>query len=475
MRIRSLCRENTDLSHEDIMELEKLSTTLQTTAELVDADVFLDCLTEDRDRAIVVAEARPLSGKSNYDESVVGKFAYRRNEPAALRTLNTGLVTRGLKAITQENKIVRQHTVPVRNHQGRVIAVLIIEQDPLYMDRMESDILLKPIYDKEFEKLPEVFDHITMNMEFIIENIDNSVIIFDSMGRALYANDYAEKLYEMIGYIGKIIGLDFDSLVLDDKKFSDFKTGKYKEEEFVNEIKIDNHYLEVKYNVMKEKEELIGINMIVFDVTEKKEKEKELILKSVVIKEIHHRVKNNLQTIVSLLRLQSRRVDEPYIRKAFNESISRISSIAIIHELLAEEGIDEIYIKDILNSLKNNMLRFIERPDLSLTIDLVGDNFIIDSDRSTSIALIVNELIQNSIEHAFKDRADGRILIGLKKSEEEIEIKISDDGIGFDVNSKKDYNLGLKIVEQLVRDKLDGELEISSSSMGTETIIKLKI
>lgn len=475
MNIKKICKQHTNLSKEDILELEKIATTIQTTAELVNADVFLDCLTLDKDRAIVVAEAKPLSGKSNYDKSVVGQFAHKRNEPAALKTLNEGIVTRGLKAITQENKVVKQHTVPVRNNEGHVIAVLIIEQDPTEMENNESDILLKPIYDKAFEEIPDFFEQVSKNMGFIIENIENPVIIFNLNGLAIYANECAQRLYKDIGFEKEIIGLYFDELTICNRKFSDFQDGKIKKEKLVNEIKIKDHYLEVKYKVMKEKAELIGINMIIYDVTEQKEKEKELVLKSVVIKEIHHRVKNNLQTIVSLLRLQSRRVDDPYIRKAFNESISRILSISTIHELLAEEGIDEIYIKDILYRLKTNMLRYIERPDLNVNIDLVGDNFYIASDKSISIALIVNELIQNSIEHGFNNREKGKILISIEKFDKDVKIEITDDGVGFQVEEKEKYNLGLKIVEQLVCDKLDGELKITSNELGTKAIIKLKI
>ncbi len=474
MNIKILCKKYTNLSDEDIEEIEKVSETIQTTAELVDADVFIDCLTSEEDKAVVVAQAKPLSGKSNYDKSVIGKFALEEDEPAAIKTLNTGTVSRGLKAITQEKKNVKQHTVPIRNKTGKIIGVLIIEQDPRNMDENESDILLKPIYSKIFEEIPETFEQINKNMGFIIDNIESPIIIFNSKGLAIYANDFAEKLYEKIGYEQDIIGVNFDEISLSNNKFKYFKDGDVGEENLISEIKIKNHYLKVKYNLIIEKEGLKGINMIVFDETEKKEKERELVLKSVVIKEIHHRVKNNLQTIVSLLRLQSRRVDEPYIRKAFNESISRISSISIIHELLAEEGIDEIYIKDILDSLRVNMLKYIENPDLTVNIDLVGSNFYIHSDKSTSIALIANELMQNSIEHGFKGRKQGNILISIEEIDEYMQMKIIDDGLGFNVEDKGKYNLGLNIVEQLVKDKLDGELLIHSDEFGTEVKVKIK-
>ena len=472
MSVMDLCKRYTELNDEDIRVIMEISTTLNATAELVGGDVFIDCLTRDRSKAVVVAEASPFSERSNYKEKVVGKFALQENEPAAIRTLNTGTVSRDFKAITQEKKIVVQNTAPIRNKKGKVIGVLIIEKS-IEKDVLDNEqILSKPLFDKSFELIPETFKYINKNMDFITQDIDNSIVIFNKEGTAIYANKCAEDLYMRLGYSYDITGRNFEDLALDGSSFNNIISVN---STMTTEVVSEGRFLEIKYSVVIENQIVEGVNMIVVDITDRISKEKELMAKSVVIKEIHHRVKNNLQTIMSLLSLQSRRVDDIYLQKAFQESISRISSIAVTHELLASDGIDEVYILDILKKLSDNMLNYIERPNLLVSIDVLGDNFAIDSDKSTSIALVVNELIQNSIEHGFKNRDEGNIKIQVVKKDSKVTIIYKDNGSGFLLEDISEDSLGLNIIEQLVEGKLNGDLKIYSDPFGTEVNMVFKI
>ncbi len=225
---------------------------------------------------------------------------------------------------------------------------------------------------------------------------------------------------------------------------------------------------------LKHKDKINGVVMFIKDNTDVKEKEKELILKSVAIKEIHHRVKNNLQTIASLLNLQSRRIDNQVVKKAFNESISRILSIAVTHELLAQKGIDDIDIKMILSKLKDTTAVYGISPEKRIQIEVKGDSVIVNSDKATSIALVVNELLQNSVDHAFQDRDDGNIEILIQKGSLYSSISVIDNGVGFNKESVKSGQLGQKIVEQIVKDKLAGHLTIESNPDGTMTMFDFK-
>lgn len=472
MSVMELCKRYTELNDEDIRVIMEISTTLNATAELVGGDVFIDCLTRDRSKAVVVAEARPFSERSNYKERVVGKFALQENEPAAIRTLNTGTVSRDFKAITQEKKIVVQNTAPIRNKKGKVIGVLIIEKS-IEKDVLDNEqILSKPLFDKSFELIPETFKYINKNMDFITQDIDNSIVIFNKEGTAIYANKCAEDLYMRLGYSYDITGRNFKDLALDGSSFNNIISVN---STMTTEVVSEGRFLEVKYSVVIENQIVEGVNMIVVDITDRISREKELMAKSVVIKEIHHRVKNNLQTIMSLLSLQSRRVEDIYLKKAFQESISRISSIAVTHELLASDGIDEVYILDILKKLADNMLNYIEIPNLLVSIDVLGDNFSINSDKSTSIALVVNELIQNSIEHGFKNRNEGNIKIEVVKKDSKVTIIYKDNGSGFLLEDISEKSLGLNIIEQLVEGKLNGDLKIYSDHFGTEVTMEFKI
>ena len=198
-----------------------------------------------------------------------------------------------------------------------------------------------------------------------------------------------------------------------------------------------------------------------------KEKEKELILKSVAIKEIHHRVKNNLQTIASLLRIQARKNGDEAVKTALHESINRILSIAVTHEILAQNGLDDLKIKEMFSKILKNSIRASIGENLDLKTSISGDDFKINSDKATSIALIANELVQYSITHGFSGRPSGNIEIIVKQGKIKSKVTITDNGVGFKSKDIKNGSLGLQIVKSLVKEKLFGNLDIKSTKDGT--------
>ena len=453
--LRTICKQYTELSNKDIEKLEKICEGLPVMSKLLKADVFIDCMTENRDTAIVVAEANPRRG-SSYTQSVVGKFAYRKNEPAVLRTLETGHPSRDYKALTQENKSVTQNVVPIRSDEesGEIIAVLIVEEG-----MNEENI------NKELSFLNNATDDILMRERKIIDYINDGIIIFNEEGLCIYANSRAKYVYRKIGYKDFFLGEKFDNIVIDDVEFEDVLSGKVSEKSDVN---ISNMVLSLEYILVKETKDVKNVVLFIKDITEIKIKEKELILKSVAIKEIHHRVKNNLQTIASLLRIQARKTDDKAVKAAFSDSINRILSISVTHELLAQNGLDELEIKEVINKILKNSVRENLEGHLKLKIDVIGDNFEINSDKATTIALIVNELVENCIKHAFKGRSRGHITIKVKSGEMKSRIFISDDGIGMDEKNFEKGSIGLQIVKSLVKEKLYGNLDIKTGNKGTE-------
>lgn len=467
--IYELCKVHTYLTDEDIKKLESIAKNLPLIADLLQADIFIDCMTKDPNIAIVVAEAKPSNFPSMYQQSVVGEFALRKNEPAVLRTLEIGMPTRDLRAITQENKSVKQNVVPIRNNSGDVIGTLIAEIDITKSVKEKKNM---EILSETTEKLTETLLTFIDNENPIHYHITDGIIIFNSRGISTYANPVAKELYRKLGYIDDLIGIDFNNLVLDGKRFSEIKT-----QDFISssEVDIGELTLEVKYAVMKQRNiEVEGVIMLVRDISDVKAKEKELILKSVAIKEIHHRVKNNLQTIASLLRLQSRRVENETIKIAFNDSISRILSIAVTHEILAQKCVDDVDIKTILLRIKNNVIDYSMPKNTSVKIEITGDNLNIDSDKASSIALVVNELIQNSLRYAFVGRDEGLIEVNIQKGSMYSNISIIDNGIGFDINSTRPGSLGFNIVKSIVKDKLQGQINIQSNSKGTKVMFDFK-
>lgn len=467
--IYELCKTHTYLTDEDIQRLEDIAKDLPLIADLLEVDIFIDCMTKDPNVAIVVAEAKPSSSPSMYQHSVVGQFALRKNEPAALRTLEIGMPSRDLRAITQENKSVKQNVVPIKNNFGEVIGVLIAEID---ITKSVNEKKNMELLSETTEKLTETLLTFTDNQNPIHYHITDGIVIFNSSGMSTYVNPVAEQLYRKLGYIDDLIGISFNNLVLDGKRFSEVKS-----QGFINssEINIGELTLKVKYAVMKQRNiDVVGMIMVIRDISEVKAKEKELILKSVAMKEIHHRVKNNLQTIASLLRLQARRIDNETAKVAFDESISRILSIAVTHEILAQKGVDDVDIKTILSRIKNSVIDYSMQKNKGVRIEISGDNLNIDSDRASSIALVVNELIQNSLQYAFVGRDEGLIEVNIQKGSMYSNISIIDNGVGFDIKSARPGSLGFNIVKSIVKDKLQGQINIQSNSKGTKVMFDFK-
>lgn len=469
--LKKLCEIHTDLSEEDIAQLENIEKSISMFANLVKGDIFIDCLTRDPDVAIVVSEAKPTNCKSLYKNYVVGKIALRQNEPAALRTLELGMETTDLKAITQENIVVKQNTVPIKNKDEKIIGVLIMEKDITDDVSQSRNVeILSQTTEQLSETLMNIKDSDYENA-VAYNLINDGILAINEFGVCIYVNYKAEELYKKIGYKDKLVGMSFDNLVLNEVNFNEIMREK---KSIVLETNVGKLVLQIKYAVTKKLNNVYGIIILIKDLTDIKEKEKELILKAVAIREIHHRVKNNLQTIASILRLQSRRIDNVEAKKAFDESINRILSIATTHEVLSQKGIDDADIKTILCKIKDNAIRNSVQCNKKIKIELSGDNLKVNSDKATSIAIVVNELIENSLKHAFNHKDEGNVQIIINAGQTYSSISVSDSGRGFDVKLLKNESLGLNIVKSIVRDKLNGDISIESNENGTKSVFYFK-
>lgn len=466
IELRELCLKHTRLTNEDIEIIENIARTIQFIADSAGGDVFIDCPTNHKDTAIVVAEAKPSNHPSLYREKVVGKFAYRQNEPAVIRAIEVGMPGRNIKGITQEHIKVKQSVEPIRNNENKVIGILIVEKD--VTENLDNDRRMEILAEANEELATQIAGK-SEKVQNITYYINEAILIFDENGILKFKNPGADLLYRKFGYKEDILGMHFSNLALTNIRFKDIIRNNSIDE---HELEVAGMCLQIKHIVQSNK--ALNLIVLVRDITDMKQKEKELILKSVAIKEIHHRVKNNLQTIASLLRLQSRRIESEEFLNAMNESINRILSIAVTHEILAKQGIDEVNIKEVINRIKLGIMTFEKRENVSINVSVVGDDFRVSSDTATSTALVVNELLQNSIKHAFKGRSEGEIIVNIEQGNMYSTISIIDNGAGFNVNEVSKNSLGLMIVKSLVKDKLEGNLNIHSTIEGTKVVFDFK-
>ncbi|MCB9190129.1 MAG: PAS domain S-box protein [Flavobacteriales bacterium] len=216
------------------------------------------------------------------------------------------------------------------------------------------------------------------------------------------------------------------------------------------------------------------------DITERKEYEKQLEEsikeKEVLLKEVHHRVKNNMQVISSILNLQSSYITDENALGIIRESQDRIKSMSFVHESLYQsKTLSEVNFAEYIQNITRNLYHSYGRPEGGIELEFDLDNIYLNLDTSIPCGLIINEVVSNSLKYAFEGRDSGKIRVEFKKkSDEKMKLIISDDGIGlpkdFDIENAE--SLGLQLVTTLVT-QVSGKLDIDVTN-GTSFNIEFK-
>jgi two-component sensor histidine kinase len=214
----------------------------------------------------------------------------------------------------------------------------------------------------------------------------------------------------------------------------------------------------------------IGAIALIHNVTELRRKDKALDSKDATIKEIHHRVKNNLQTVSALLRLQSRRVEDPAAQTALDEAVRRVASIAIVHETLAISSAESVDFDQVFDRIIHNAL---ELSSKEITYKKTGEFGVFDNQKATPLALIITELIHNALEHGLEKGGD-QLFVEINRSSESTVVKVIDNGVGLpsDFSIVGSSNLGLQIVKTLTENELKGSISIVRNNGLTEAVLK---
>lgn len=470
--IEYLFKKYTDLNKDERQLIADSIKSLQALANLSNADAFIDCAicTKENDDiiindgdAIVIAEAKPMDGRSSYKKSVVGMIATKENEPAVHRGLHLGVPTKYMKARTQEDATVVQTVEPIY-HKDRIIGVFIIEQ------RMEGFKLDSPRKYKQKNKVGNVVENILADGEKnsgLIDAFEEGLLFIDANGYVVFRNKVAIGLYERFGFMKDILG----------RKYKEICLIPYNEQEpynnLVQEVKIGTNYLRLKTLGIDAYD--ISFAVIITDVSIRKIQEKELISKSVAIKEMHHRVKNNLQTIAALLRMEKRKLSDEAGIEALDQTIGRVLAISATHQLLAKNGMDDVMLNDVMSSITVNMSDACSDSNFKLDVQLHGGDFLVSTDIATTVALISNELMQNSVKHAYTGKNQGKILIIIANSCGRVSVLFKDNGCGFDPKKVPKRSLGWNIINSMVEEKLNGKLTVVSNSSGTKVKFEFNI
>jgi two-component sensor histidine kinase len=208
-----------------------------------------------------------------------------------------------------------------------------------------------------------------------------------------------------------------------------------------------------------------AVLVLLHNATEAVQKQRELNVKSAIIQEVHHRVKNNLQNIAAILRIQARRVESAEARQQLNDAVNRVMSMSVIHEFLSQDEDRTINVRDVCQRIATQVKQVAVDPEQEIAIQVSGSGIRLPASQATPAALVINELILNAVEHGLRDRRRGTISITLNDLGDAVHLVVEDDGIGLPPDfdpSQQQASLGLQIVQTLVTDDLKGAFRMES-------------
>lgn len=467
--ISLLCHENTYLTEREIGKIIEVSKSLNLISNFYEKDVFIDVLAKNKNEAIVVSHGKPKN-KSIYMEDVVGKKALLENEPGVINTLITGITTRDIKALTQEYKVVKQTIQPI-TLDDKVIAVLIVEEDISNELKYEFEISTDNKYDKSKENGSKNFINLIRENSFLVDDLNSAILIFDKSGKLRVKNNNAIEIYKKLGFTCELQQIYYDEINLESKKLEDML--QCEDYNIETEVCIDKFFFKIKTRITDDDE--LKVIKIIEDISDIRQKEAELVLKSVALKEANHRIKNNLQTVISIIRKQSRLSKNEEVKFCLDNIINRVFAILSIHQLLSKETDDNISVQEAINLLIDNIQGgYCDNKDINIYV--TGEDFRIQGEKASALLLVINEVIQNCYDHAFTGRESGNIQILMNKEDKYHNIVIIDNGVGFKENENQDKkSLGTFIIDSYITQVLRGIIKRKSDKYGTEILIKIPL
>ena len=464
------------LSGDRKRHLEQLIAEWHILADFCFSDLLLFVPVDDAsERFVVVGQVRPSTSQTVYRTDMIGREASEADRPHVYRCFHLGQIIDGEHFVEAIGEVIREVCIPVRLG-GQVIAVLTRETPPA-IGRAHGE--LERVYAEIFNEFARMIAEGSYPFEQMdsgsdeLPRVGDGALVLDAEARISYISPNAVSAMHRIGVHANTEGMTLAELGLDDeivRQAFDVRRPVTVEVEHTDDVIVLLHCIPLVARGSAH-----GAVLLLRDISELRRRDRLLLSKDATIREIHHRVKNNLQTVSALLRLQGRRVDAPEARGAIEESVRRIQSIALVHDLLAREAGEDMPFVDIVHPLVRNVSEGLVSPDQPVTFTVDGDGGIAPAEVVTPLAVVLNELMQNAVDHAF-DAQGGNVMVHLSTEEDRLCIEVRDDGCGlpegFDFHTAT--GLGLSIVRALVVSDLGGSISVTSPGSGG-TAVRLAV
>lgn len=472
-----LARRHTRLSGGELRWVHALVADWQLIADLSFADLVLWAPVAYDRSWVALAQVRPTTGATALRDDLVGRIETMAGGSLIERSRAEGRICREGDPEWRDDIPVRHEAIPARR-SGDLIGVV---QRSTNLASARTPSRLELTYLECASDLARMvsegrFPFLSGGADFDTSpRVGDGLLRLDRSGRVTYASPNGQSAYRRLGLAGDLAGANLGEVTARvapsdepiDEALGIVTAGRAPRE---TEIEANDTVVGLRSIPMIPGGRRVGALVLVRDVTEVRLRERELLTKDATIREIHHRVKNNLQTVAALLRLQARRIGPPEGRSALHEAVRRVGSIAIVHETLSHT-LDELVDFDDVADRVMTMAGEVSSPENRTSTSRSGSFGVLPAAVATPLAMVLTELLQNSLQHGLGDRP-GRLWVEARRTEDGVlRVVIADDGKGLpsDFDPESTTNLGLQIVRTLVVGELGGRLDIGpGDGVGTQ-------
>lgn len=504
--LRDLVEEHTNLGPADIDHLHRLAGDWQLLSDLSFADLLLWVPIKGEPRQprefLCVAQVRPVTAPTAYQDDQVGKIVGGPEVAHLDVALTQERIWREGDPVWYGDTPARHEAIPVRlrdtsdREEGYSEVIAVIGRDTnLSTARTPSQLELN--YLTTADDLAQMVSDGTFppprhpGETTSAPRVGDGIIRLDSSGKVTYASPNAQSAYRRLGFNSHLVGEDLATLA--SRLAADPLEGNDAAERILSSLRGEfSPRMEVEARgatVLTRALPLlpagvpIGALVLVRDVTEIRRRERALMTKDATIREIHHRVKNNLQTVAALLRLQARRVDAPEARMALEESVRRVASIALVHETLSMSSDEAVEFDGIVDRVATAATE-VAATSFPVRMRREGTFGVLPAEIATSLVMVLNELLINAVEHGFPAPEDdepvpapeqpGEVVVSAHRFRKQLHVTVADNGTGLPdgFTFGGGNRLGLQIVRALATGELRGSIELRNrAGGGTEAVL----
>jgi len=476
----SLARSHTEMSDADLEHMQRLVSAWGMLSDLCFSDLllFAPIAGTDGSRFVVLGQARPTTSQTLHLDVLVGRIVDEFERSMVARAWRRREIVETEDVILGRGERARVQCIPVR--RGEHVIAILSRESPLAAGRRPGQ--LERIYIDTFQRLVEMitrgqfpFDHEIGDKSS--PRIGDGSLLLDQEGKIVFASPNAMNAVYRMGFVSNVLGADLQSIGIPNSIVDTaFKTGNPVADELEPRLNVSVALTCVP--LLDAANTVTGALVMLRDVTDLRRLDRLLISKDATIREIHHRVKNNLQTISSLLDLQARRLDQGPARTALDDAHRRIRSIALVHEILSREANEQVGFNEIIETLVRVASQSALLAEQEIEFSIVGDAGELDAEVATPLAVVLAELLANAVEHAFtkpglENDKSRLVVVSLNKEDKALRLEVRDNGSGLPDNFSvhETRSLGLSIVRSLVVSQLQGSIEMDSADSGTTVVL----